>query len=129
MPEEKETDSTVTMDKVNEAIESALKPIKELLTGDSNTSGDSEKEERDTRRNVARERARTRTRTLRDIETQAEQLVQSEVAKVFSEKEHEQEHKKLEAERSKKETENPPLKKKWLTELLVGKGYHEGTMK
>jgi len=126
--EEKSEDTTVTMEKVNEAIQEALKPIRDMLGGSDNSSNDDKGDNKDATRERASEIRRTR-RSLADIERDAEALVQKEVQKIFDAKEHEAEHKRIEKERSKPQHEIQPVKERRLTKLFLGKGYQESHTK
>jgi len=110
-------EKSATIKDVKEIVEGAIEKVKSALVGESKPETD-KGEEKETERKT-REPGDTAL-SPRRIERMAEELVQKAAAKVFSEKEHEEEHKKLAKIESKKETEKPPVHRRFSTKFWLG---------
>jgi hypothetical protein len=115
--DKKPTNSRVTLadvrKEINEALDSALSPIKEALLGkeengdpkDSPDQKDADEAESDTKRQPG----------FRQIERMVTKATEAAVAKITHEADHQALHTKKEVT---KEPETPPIKKRWSTKLM-----------
>lgn len=130
--EKKESDSgdgsgQVTEGKVRELIDDALKPIKDLLTGDddsgdSDDSGEKKSKAEEARERLGKKRGSSYAQTEQDAFDKVRQAVKEAIPEAIAELEHSKEHEEIK-QKKKQEPQSAPIKVRRLTRLMLGKDY------